>query len=148
MASLWLAALVGCEDELESVPPAPEVVVDPTHFENYCAPCHQMDGLGMEETAPPLVGSPWVKGPESRLIRIVLHGVAGPLEVGDTTFNLEMPAFGEALSDEDIAAMLSYVRKTYGDPSPPVTAAAVGQVRAETVDRTHYWTVEELLKVP
>src|SRR5262244_256617 len=49
------------------------------HFERLCAGCHGSDGLAREGEAPPLAGSPWVAGPETRLIRIVMHGVRGPI---------------------------------------------------------------------
>src|SRR6266568_9472270 len=73
-----------------------------TQFQSYCAACHQYDGQGMGD-APPLAGSPWVTGPENRLIRIVLHGVRGPMEVDGKAYNQEMPGFGQILSDSDIA---------------------------------------------
>ena len=112
-------------------------------FQSYCAACHQYDGQGMGD-APPLAGSPWVTGPEERLIRIVMHGVRGALEVGGKTYDREMPGFGQVLSDADIAALLSFVRRRYGAPSPPVAVETVGRVRAASPGRTEYWRVEEL----
>src|SRR5260370_39252760 len=87
--------------------------VDPgrTRFETYCAGCHLDEGPWMRGEAPPLEGSSWVAGPESRVIRIVLHGLRGPIEVGSKTYNQEMPGFGPVLTDADIASLLSYVRK-------------------------------------
>lgn len=98
--------------------------------------------------APPLAGSPWVIGPQDRLIRIVLHGVHGPMEVEGKAYNQEMPGFGQILSDGDIASLLSYVRGRFGAPGQPVTEAAVSQVRAANQTRTGYWTVKELLEKP
>src|ERR1051325_8757124 len=66
-------------------------------FQSYCAACHQYDGQGMGD-APALAGSPWVTGPESRLIRIVLHGVRGPMVVDGKSYDREMPGFGQILS--------------------------------------------------
>jgi mono/diheme cytochrome c family protein len=117
------------------------------HFDNYCSACHQYDAQGMGE-APPLDKSPWVVGSEERLIRIVLHGVRGPIEVHGKTYNREMPGFGQILPDAEIAALLSFVRKRFGEPSPPILAAAVGRVRAASPGRTEYWSVEELLAKP
>ena len=116
-------------------------------FEAYCAACHQSAGTGIEGRVPPLTGSPWVAGTETRLVRIVLHGLRGPIEIAGTTYNLEMPGFGMAFKDEEIATMLSYVRQQYGGPSPPITEAIVSRIRAATKDRTTYWTVDELLDV-
>ena len=118
-----------------------------TLFAAYCAPCHHPEGLGTEGGPPPLVGSPWVAGPDARLIRIVLHGVHGSLEVVGKTYSLEMPAFGRILDDAQIAALLSFVRRQYSRSSTPITPAAVSGVRRETRDRDRYWTQEELLEV-
>ena len=115
-------------------------------FEAYCAACHQLDGSGVEGGGPPLAASNWVRGPESRLIRIVLHGVRGPIDVGERSYNREMLGFGPILSDEQIADLLTFVRARFGEGSIPVSPFAVGRVRANSGDRTDYWTVEELLE--
>ncbi|MBK5292851.1 MAG: cytochrome c [Acidobacteriia bacterium] len=126
-------------------------ILDPEHgriqFQNYCAACHQYDGQGMGD-APPLDGSPWVTGPEDRLIGIVLHGVRGPMEVSGKTYDLEMPGFGQVLSDAGAASLLSFVRMRFGAPVAPIAPAAVSRVRALHKTRTDYWSVEELLKIP
>jgi mono/diheme cytochrome c family protein len=123
---------------------APVAEPGQTHFQSYCAACHQYDGQGMGG-APPLDRSPWVTGPQDRLIKIVLHGVRGPMEVAGRTYDLEMPGFAPVLSDEDLAALLSFGRNRYGRPSSPVTPEAVSRVRTAHRDRTEYWTVDELL---
>ena len=139
-----LAAGCGHVDELAHTP-----VEEPgkTGFESYCAACHQPGGVGIEGRVPPLLGSPWVAGPEDRLIRIVLHGLRGPIEIRGKTYNMEMLGF-HLLTDEEIASVLSYVRTRYGKPSLPITAATVSRVRAATREHTGYWTVDELLAVP
>ena len=91
-----------------------------TRFEIYCAGCHLNEGPWMMGEAPPLEGSSWVAGPESRVIRIVLHGLRGPIEVRGKTYNQEMPGFGPILTDADIASLLSYVRRRFGGASTPV----------------------------
>src|SRR5215472_125631 len=116
-------------------------------FQSYCAACHQYDGQRMGD-APPLAGSPWVAGPESRLIRIVLHGVRGPMVVGGKSYDREMPGFGQILADAQIVSLLSYVRRQFGAPSAPVKAETVSQIRAENQTRTEYWRVNELLEKP
>ena len=87
----------------EPPPPDPSFVRGQQLYENSCAACHQTSGWGAEGIAPPLVRSPWVLGPEGRLVRIALHGVRGPIEVNGRTYNLEMefPQFG--FSDQDLA---------------------------------------------
>jgi mono/diheme cytochrome c family protein len=112
-------------------------------FQAYCAACHVSNGPGIPAEAPPLEGSQWVTGPEDRLIKIVLEGLRGPIEVNGKTYNQEMPAVGKALADEQVASVLSFVRGLSGG-SKPVLTADVNRVRAATRDRTAYWTVEDL----
>ena len=147
---LWVAAvLLGCGDGDEVArAPTPTAELGKKRFEIYCAACHQLAGVGIQGRVPPLDGSPWVAGAEERMIRIVLHGLRGPIEIAGETYNMEMPGFGQLFGDEDIASLLSYVRQRYGAPSPPVTKTTVRQVRAATRKRTEYWTVAELLEVP
>jgi mono/diheme cytochrome c family protein len=140
------ALLTGCAAQhRRALAPAP----DPggRYFQNYCAACHQYDGQGMGD-APPLAGSPWVTGPEDRLIRIVLHGVRGRMEIEGKIYDQEMPGFGQILSDRDLAALLSFLRGRFGAPGAPVTAESVSRIRAANQSRTRYWSVEELLGKP
>jgi mono/diheme cytochrome c family protein len=101
------------------------------------------NGPGIPAEAPPLEGSQWVTGPEDRLIKIVLEGLRGPIEVNGKTYNQEMPAVGKVLADEQVASVLSFVRGLSGE-SKPVLPADVNRVRTATRNRTAYWTVEEL----
>ena len=98
--------------------------------------------------APPLEGSAWLAGPENIVIRIVLQGLRGPIEVRGKTYNQEMPGFGPILTDADIASLLSYVRRRYGGASTPTSEATVSQIRAANRSRKGYWTVDELIKEP
>jgi len=123
----------------------PDAQPGSVQFQSYCAACHQYDGQRMGE-APPLAGSPWVTGPEDRIIKIVLHGVHGPMQVDSRTYDQEMPGFGRILSDAEVASLLSFVRRRFGGPSDPITPATVSRVRAASQSRTTYWTVEELRK--
>lgn len=118
------------------------------HFERLCAGCHGRDGVAREGEAPPLAGSSWVAGPETRLIRIVMHGVRGPIQVGDEIYDREMPGVGSKLSDQEMAALLSFVRRRWGAPSAPIATKTIKRVRAAAGNRTRYWTVQELLATP
>jgi mono/diheme cytochrome c family protein len=117
-----------------------------------CVACHQSSGVGSANQYPPLVGSEWVLGSPSRLIRIPLHGLSGPIQVkGQTWTGLSMPAFGPfppLNDDENLAAVLTYVRQAWGNNAPPVTPEQVQAVRAETSARTAPWTAAELEAVP
>lgn len=113
-------------------------------FALVCAQCHQPTGLGQEGKAPPLVNSPWALGPESRLVRIVLHGMRGPVQVGDKVFNMDMPAL-KAMSDEQIAGVLTYIRRSWGHEAPPVDPATVAGIRDWTQAKKDGWLVSELM---
>jgi cbb3-type cytochrome c oxidase subunit III len=112
-----------------------------------CAACHQATAEGVPGVYPPLAGSEWVNGDEAKVVRILLHGVTGPIEVAGETFNGMMPPWGGTLKDDDIAAVLTYVRSTWGNKGAPITAAKVASIRAATTSRTTPWTSAELAQV-
>ena len=117
-------------------------------YRETCMPCHQIHGKGMASLAPPLVDSPWVVGGENRLIRIALNGLSGPLKIGKVEWNLIMPgqAVNPKMTDENLADVLTYIRREWENDADPVDAAAVARVRAETAARILPWTVHELSK--
>lgn len=114
-------------------------------YQARCAACHQADLKGLAGVFPPLVGSEWVAGDPDALARIVLGGLSGPIEVAGTTWNGVMPAWGDQMSDAEIAAVLTWVREQAGVPDPAVPAERVAAVRAATADRTTPWTAPELM---
>jgi mono/diheme cytochrome c family protein len=116
-------------------------------YEATCVACHQPHGLGQAGLAPPLVGSLWVTGSAERLARIVLNGLRGPITVNKEMFELDMPSLG-VLDDEQIASVLTYVRREWGHAAAPVAPATVKKVRDDTAKRDDAWTEPELLKVP
>ncbi len=113
-------------------------------YNSLCAGCHQPTGTGMEGLAPALVDSEWVLGNTDVLAKIVLHGVAGPLKVGNQSWNLEMPPLGTALTDEQIAGTLTYIRRQWEHTASPVSPATVAKIRTENAGRTKSWTSVEL----
>ena len=112
-----------------------------------CAACHQANGQGLEGIAPPLAGTRWASESEERLARIVLHGLRGSITVADKEYNLEMPAMG-FFNDQDIAAILTYIRAAWGKPAESVSEETIGKIRTQTRERIDSWTVEELLSSP
>ncbi len=113
-----------------------------------CAPCHQANGQGLLASGyPPLAGSEWVNGNEERLVRIVLHGLNGPINVAGKDYNNVMPPLGTALKDDQIANVLSYIRQEWGNGAPEVKTETVARIRAETTARSQMWTAAELLKI-
>lgn len=117
-------------------------------FATTCAACHQVSGDGLEDKYPPLNGSEWVTGNEAKLIRIVMHGMTGPVDVAGQMFDGAMPAWGTVLKDADLAAVTSYVRSAWGNKAPPITAAAVTAIRSATKTRKTPWTAAEIAKLP
>ncbi len=115
-------------------------------FDSYCSACHQYDDGGMGE-APPLDDSPWVTGPAERLVRILLHGVEGPIDIDGKIYDREMPGFGGSLTDSQIAALATYTRSRFGARNPRVTAREVQRIRAEHAGRNTYWQAGELLEI-
>ncbi len=127
--------------------PARQASPGETLYEMACLPCHQPEGRGLPGVYPPLAGSEWVRGDATRAIKIVLHGLQGPVTVAGQTFGgpgaVPMPAMG-GLTDEQLADVLTFVRGAFGPNAAPVKPSEVQAVRAATAQRETAWTVEEL----
>jgi mono/diheme cytochrome c family protein/glucose/arabinose dehydrogenase len=114
-----------------------------TVYATLCAACHQPHGFGLDGLAPPLVDSEWVLGKPDILARIVMHGLAGPVKVSGRTYNLAMPPLPQ-LTDEDIAGVLTYLRREWEHNGSPVETKAVTTIREQNKGRMMMWTEEEL----
>ncbi|MGM0547577.1 MAG: c-type cytochrome [Bacteroidota bacterium] len=108
-----------------------------------CTSCHQNNGMGAPGAYPPLANTDYVTGDEKRLAAIILHGLVGEIEVDGEIYDGNMPAWGEQLSDEEVAGVLTYIRSSFGNEAPEVAPETVTAVR-DSVNRTAQWTVEEL----
>jgi mono/diheme cytochrome c family protein len=100
-----------------------------------CAACHQATGLGVAGVFPPLADSEWVLGDDKRLINILLHGVNGAMVVKGVEYKGAMPAW-KSMSDEELAAVMTYIRTDWGNQAPAITALAVKAQREATASRT------------
>ncbi len=118
-----------------------------TVYSTLCTACHQPTGTGMEGLAPALVDSDWVLGAPDVLPRIIIHGLSGPIKVNGQAWSLEMPPLGPALSDEQIAGVLTYIRREWEHNGSPISIEAVTKIRAQHKDRTKAWSEAEL-KIP
>jgi nitrite reductase (NO-forming) len=96
-------------------------------YERICTNCHQPDGRGMPGVFPPLAQSDFLMEDAERAVHVLLEGLQGPVTVNGQTFNSAMPNF--SLTDDEIAAVLSYVRSNFGNAGPPVTTADVQRIR-------------------
>ena len=117
--------------------------------EGYCGTCHQEDGKGLAAAGyPPLVGSRWVTGAPERLIKLTMHGLYGPIEVKGKQYPGQVPmtAFGGMMSDEEMAAVLTYVRNNWGNQADPVKPEQIAMMRTSTAGRDGFYTPEELLE--
>lgn len=116
--------------------------------EGHCITCHQSDGKGLPAAMfPPLAGTKWINGSEDRLIKLTLHGLLGPIEVKGEKYPGQVPmtAF-QQLSNEEIAAVLTYVRNTFSNKAPTVTPAKVAEVREATRAQNGFLAPADLLK--
>ncbi|MCZ6617875.1 MAG: ThuA domain-containing protein [Gammaproteobacteria bacterium] len=99
-------------------------------YDARCASCHQASGQGVSGVFPPLAGTRWVTGDESRLISLILDGVSGELEVNGIVYNGAMPPWANSLDDTQIAAVLTHIRSSWGNRARSVTADKVAGVRS------------------
>jgi mono/diheme cytochrome c family protein len=116
-------------------------------FQQRCITCHQATGEGIPGTYPPLAGSEYAAAPSpAAAIRIVLHGIQGPITVKGAQFNSLMPPYGVGvvMTDEEVATLLTYVRSSFGNSASAVTAADVAKERAATASHTGAMTAELL----
>ncbi len=95
--------------------------------------------------APPLRGSEWVLGNPTTVARFLIAGLSGPITVRGQTWDLEMPT--AAASDEDLAAVITYVRREWGHAADPVTASEIKAIREQLKGRTRPFTVSEIEKL-
>ncbi len=105
-------------------------------YKNLCEGCHGADGREQPGATPNIAGAPSVIGDPGIPIRVLLHGKEGAVGL--------MPAHGESMSDAEIAAVLTYLRRAWGQTASPIDAASVQQIRAATAGRTRAWTPAEL----
>lgn len=119
-------------------------------YGTYCSVCHQPTGMGAPPLNPPLAGSDWVlvDGP-GRLVRLVLNGIQGPIQVSGQSYNGAMPPWRDLLTDEQIAAVLTYIRQndTWGNNASTVSPAEVSAIREKTANRATAWSAAELLQI-
>jgi mono/diheme cytochrome c family protein len=129
-------------------PPDPKVLGKKLFSAN-CVTCHQANGQGQPGQFPPLAGSEFVLGDASnRLIAIVLKGLQGPVQVKGQAFNNAMQPWEGQYTDQQLAAILTYVRSDWGNNAPEVPPEAVKAMRDELKGRKDQWTLAELMQIP
>ncbi len=128
--------------------PAGEPALAPTAtgeelYRTRCASCHQAQGQGLPGQFPPLADSEWVRGSPEIPVRILLHGMTGPVSVSGETYDGAMPAWADQLSDAEIAGVVTFIRETWNGAGP-VEEAFVEEQREATKDRGTPYTAAEL----
>ena len=117
----------------------------------HCITCHQQNGLGLAPNVPPLTNNKeWITDDE-RMIKIALKGLFGPMDVAGKHYDPAkgtppMTAFGQLLKDDELAAVLTYVRQSFGNDLDPIRPDAVKKVRQATEKRAGFYTVDDLMK--
>ena len=115
----------------------------------YCGTCHQEHGQGLAASGyPPLRQSKWVKEDEVRLIKLTIKGMYGPMVVLNRAYegNVPMTPFGGLMNDEEIAAVLTYIRNSFGNRASVISAEKVKEVRAAIAEKEGFYTAAELLE--
>jgi ubiquinol-cytochrome c reductase cytochrome b subunit len=97
-------------------------------FTQNCASCHQANAQGMPGVFPPLAGNSYVTGDPKAVIHTLLYGLNGKIEVKGASYNGQMPAWKGQLSNADIAAVITYIRSSWGNSAGAVTEADVAKV--------------------
>ncbi|MEO0454765.1 MAG: cytochrome c, partial [Verrucomicrobiota bacterium] len=116
-------------------------------YTTYCQSCHQGSGMGVAGVYPPLSGSEWVLDTTIRPTLIVLNGLQGPIQVKGNTYNQVMAQWGSALSDKEIAAVVSYIRNEWGNQATTIDADYVANIRDSYSSKSGAWSAEELLEI-
>ncbi len=119
-------------------------------YEQNCALCHQTTGMGNPALSiPPLAGSDWVleEGP-NRILKLILGGIQGPITVSGKPYNATMPPWRDVMTDEQIAAVATYIRSTWGNKAPPIKPEDVKPQREATAGRSTAWSPAELMAQP
>jgi mono/diheme cytochrome c family protein len=109
-------------------------------FQDHCSTCHGSGGKGIDQLAPPLVGSPRVTGDVKTTIKILLHGLHGPID--GKSYNGPMASVAQ-YNDVEISNIVSYIRAHLNNSST-VWRSVVRNVREEYGERKNYWTLKEL----
>jgi mono/diheme cytochrome c family protein len=128
--------------------PATPMDVGKALYGGNCANCHQGSGAGQPGSYPPLVASEWVMGSKDRLAAILFNGITGSLTIkGDTYSTQVMPGWQHVFTDEKLAAIMTYIRGSWGNDGSAVTPDEVAAARAKYSTHDAPYTEAELMKI-
>ncbi|CAN5471965.1 hypothetical protein BH09BAC6_BH09BAC6_26420 [soil metagenome] len=98
-------------------------------YAKQCLSCHQVDGAGVPRLNPPLINTTYVLGDKATIIKIVMNGFKEDVEINGQYYSNVMPPH-DTMNDQEIADVLTYVRKSFGNKAGAVTVADVKKTRA------------------
>lgn len=132
----YLKSLPGKADDVSALPANdPTMVFGAAIYRDQCSACHGLEGKGVSELFPSLVGSSMVRSDDpTTSIRIVLRGARSIGTSAQPTAS-GMPSYGRQLDDNEVAAVLTYIRNNWGGAAKPVGSGEVSQVRRDTALR-------------
>lgn len=145
LIGLLVLGTARCGAEKSATPSTPEArfaQLGERVYNSYCVTCHQPGGQGLPGNFPPLRRTDWVAGDKGRLVRLVLNGIQGEMEVQGDVYTGIMPKHS-FLSDDQLAAVLTYVRSNFGNEAGAITPEEVAAIRRAN-ERDTPWTAEEL----
>ena len=137
-------------DEVASLAPSAEELLVARGKQVYsknCVACHQANGAGSGTDIPPLAGSEWVKGDVATIVAITQKGLIGPITVAGKKYGAgAMTAAGETLSPEELAAVISYIRKEWSNGGSAVGIEEINDARKKVSDSGQggQWEVKSL----
>lgn len=132
-------------DRRTAMAPAGSVPVDgKVVYAANCVACHQGNGQGIPAAFPPLAGADWVLTDPQIPAQILLHGLQGPIEVAGQLYSGVMPSMAH-LSDEELAAVLNYIRTDWGNSASEITSDWLSEQRQRFVDRGPWQGGDELI---
>jgi mono/diheme cytochrome c family protein len=124
--------------------PSDQAALGKQVYMTVCFACHQPTGLGLPPVFPPIASSEYVVGSPERLAAMILKGNAGPMTVDGKLYNNVMPGQEAMLTDEKIAAVMTYVRSNFNNKAPAVDVSVVAGARKKFEERKTPWTEAEL----
>lgn len=117
------------QEQPEAEPLPPLYAEGRTAYHSLCAPCHMRNGSGAPGLNPPLRNTDWVMGDKERLIGVMLNGLNEEIEIDGEFYNNQMASFAY-LDDQQIAAILTFVRHEFGRKASPISTEEVAAARA------------------
>jgi len=113
-------------------------------YTRVCQACHQANGEGISGVFPTLAGAEWVVDKPDYTVLSILNGLRGELIRERATYDGVMPQFGSQLDDQDIAAVVSYIRTSFGNDAGEIQPERVTQIRELTADKSGAYTAETI----